>query len=147
MAISTHSKTFQVRLHETDLGGIVHHSNYFHWIEETEYSFFEVIDEAVVGEFDENNEGSGWPRSEISVKFHFPVKFRDQIRVDLAIKKIRSAAIIYSVEMYGLNSDGSEFKVLSGEYTATCCMYDGSGQNPPKVIPIPESFLAKISQV
>ena len=146
MKTSSHSKSFTVRLHETDLGGIVHHPNYFHWIEETEYDFFEKIGEPVVGDFDENLEGSGWPRSEMNVKFLQPVKFRDEIRVDLRIQRIRSAAIIYAVDMFRVNSDKSEDKVLSGNYTATCCLYDGTFKNPPRVIPIPDSFLAKIEE-
>ncbi|MDD7987376.1 hotdog domain-containing protein [Lentisphaera marina] len=147
MKTSSFSKTYFVRLHETDLGGIVHHSNYFHWIEETEYALFEHIDEAVVGEFDENLEGSGWPRSEMNIKFMQPVKFRDEIRVDLSIKRIRSAAIVYQVDMFRINKDNSEDKVLTGNYTATCCLYDGTFQKPPRVIPIPDSFLAKIEKV
>ncbi|WDE98991.1 thioesterase family protein [Lentisphaera profundi] len=144
MKISSHSKHFTVRLHETDLGAIVHHSNYFHWIEETEYAFFEAIDEPVVGEFDENNKGTGWPRAEMNVKFLRPLRFRDQVRVDLSIKKIRSAGIIYSVEIYKINPSSEEL-VLKGSYSAICCLYSSDGESNPEAIPIPDRFLNKIS--
>ena len=144
MKLSSHSKCFTVRLHETDLGAIVHHSNYFHWIEETEYAFFEAIDEAVIGELDENKKGTGWPRAEINMKFIKPLRFRDKIRVDLSIQKIRSAGIIYAVEIYKINTDSEEL-VLKGTYSAICCLYSSDGQSNPEVIPIPEQFLNKIS--
>jgi len=144
MKISSHSKCFTVRLHETDLGAIVHHSNYFHWIEETEYAFFEAIDEPVIGELDENKKGTGWPRADMQVKFIKPLRFRDKIRVDLSIKKIRSAGIIYEVEIYKITSDSPEL-VLKGSYSAICCLYSSDGESDPEVIPIPDHFLKKIS--
>jgi YbgC/YbaW family acyl-CoA thioester hydrolase len=143
MPLSSHSKEFTVRLHETDLGAIVHHSNYFHWIEETEYSFFEAIQEDVVGEFDEDGKGTGWPRAEMNIKFLRPLRFRDKVRVDLSIQKIRSAGIIYGVEMYCINSE-QEYLVLKGSYSAICCLYSSDGESNPEAIPIPEQFLSKI---
>ena len=146
MKLSHFTKDFTVRLHETDLGGIVHHSNYFHWIEETEYAFFEAIDEPVVGPLDEHGKGTGWPRSEVNMKFLKPLRFRDQIRVEISLKRIRSAGIIYGVEIYRTNSSGREL-VLSGTYSAICCLYAGDGQSDPQVIPIPKGFLNKIECV
>lgn len=147
MPLSKHSKEFTVRLHETDLGAIVHHSNYFHWIEETEYSFFEAIDEAVVGEFNENNKGTGWPRAEMNVKFLKPLRFKDKVRVDLSIKKIRSAGIIYGVEIFRLDSVEGDELVLKGQYSAICCLYSGDGKSNPEVMAIPPEFLSKIEVV
>ena len=146
MPLSSYSKNFTVRLHETALGAIVHHSNYFHWIEETEYALFEAIDEAVIGELDEQQKGTGWPRAEVSMKFIKPLRFRDQIRVDLSIQKIRSAGIIYGVEIYRLNAPEPEL-VLKGTYSAICCLYSSNGESDPQVIPIPDNFLSKICTV
>jgi YbgC/YbaW family acyl-CoA thioester hydrolase len=142
MKQSSHSKKFDVRLHETDLGGIVHHSNYFHWIEETEYSFFLSIDEPVIGELDKNNKGTGWPRAEMNIKFLRPLRFRDTLRVDLSIQKIRSAGIIYAVNIYRLAEE--EELVLKGTYSAICCLYSTVKDEDPQVIPIPPNFLEKI---
>ncbi len=140
---SAYSKTFDVRLNETDLGGIAHHSNYFHWIEETEYAFFESIGEPVVGPLDKNFKGTGWPRAEIRIKFLKPLRFRDKVRVDLNIQKIRSAGIIYSVAMYRINTEIE--LILKGQYSAICCRYSAVNlASNPEVIPIPDSFLEKI---
>jgi len=140
---SRHSQIFEVRLHETDLGAIAHHSNYFHWIEQTEYSLFASIDENVIGELDSKLRGSGWPRAEIQVKFIKPLRFRDKLRVDLHIERIRSAGITYGVKIYKLLGDIEEL-VLTGRYSAVCCMYDATGKSYPEVVPIPDSFLEKI---
>jgi acyl-CoA thioester hydrolase len=143
MSLSRFSKEFSVRLHETDLGGIVHHSNYFHWIEETEYAFFRTIGEPVIGELDVRGFGSGWPRGDMQVRFLQPLRFGDRVRVDLKVRKLRSAGIVYEVEIYRLGSQ--EALVLRGNYSAVCCLYDSSGRQNPKVVPIPESFLGKVS--
>ena len=100
MKISTHTINKKVLLHETDLGGIMHHSNYFHWMEEAEYSLFEKINEPVIGELDEDMKGSGWPRSEVSMKFIKPLRYNDKVEVVLQIKRIRSAGIQYQADFY-----------------------------------------------
>ena len=137
------SQHFTVRLNETDLGGIVHHSNYFHWIEETEYAFFDSIGESVVGQLDEQLQGSGWPRSEFKLKFLKPLKFRDNLRVDLQIQRIRSAGIQYSVQIFKTSEDLEEL-VLKGTYSAIHCLYDATQRQDPRPLPIPEHFLKKI---
>ena len=144
MKYSSFEKDFTIRLHETDLGGIVHHSNYFHWIEETEYAFFAALGEPVVGELDEHGLGTGWPRCEMKVKFIRPLHFRDSVCVKLHIKRIRSAGLEYAVSIYRLADKGEQL-VLQGSYVTMCCLYDSSGLQDPKPIPIPEKFLAKIA--
>ena len=41
----------RVQLHETDLGGLMHHHNYFLWMEQAEYEMFDSLGEEVVGRF------------------------------------------------------------------------------------------------
>lgn len=78
MSVSSHSIERRVELHQTDLGGLMHHPNYFIWMEEAEYDLFERIDEPVIGPIGPDLRGSGWPRAKVSMSFLRPLFYRDR---------------------------------------------------------------------
>lgn len=134
-----------VQLHETDLGGLMHHPNYFLWMEQAEYELFHSLNEPVVGELNEEMKGSGWPRSEVSMKFIKPLKYRDEVEIHLQITRIRSASLEYKTDFYLLNSDGTKEKVAVGTHKTISCMYDATQKNPPQIVPAEDSFLEKLA--
>ena len=133
----------RVQLHETDLGGLMHHHNYFLWMEQAEYEMFESIGEKVVGDLDENFKGSGWPRSEVHMKYLKPLRYRDEVEIHLKISRIRAAAIEYEADFYLIKDDEKEV-VSNGKYKAISCLYDSLQRENPQILPIDESFLKKI---
>ncbi len=147
MSVSSHSIERRVELHQTDLGGLMHHPNYFIWMEETEYDLFERIDEPVIGPIGPDLRGSGWPRSKVSMSFLRPLHYRDRVRITLEIRRIRAAGIEYEARFDRLESDGSLTLVAKGAYTAMYCLYDIRQRSEPQPLPIPESFVAKVAAV
>ena len=129
----------KVELHQTDLGGLMHHHNYFVWMEQAEYELFDLIGEPVVGDLDENLKGSGWPRAEVSMKYLKPLKFRDEVVIHLKITRIRAAALEYAADFIH-NGD----VVAKGKYKTISCLYDATQREPPQIVPASESFLNKI---
>ena len=140
-------KTFiiqrRVQLHKTDLGGLMHHPNYFNWMEAAEYELFEHLAEPVVGPLDEDMCGSGWPRSEVSMKFLKPLKFCDQVEIVLSVTRIRAASLSYRAEFYRIIHESRELVAL-GEYSTIHCLYDAKQKRDPKICPANLDFLKKL---
>ncbi len=132
-----------VQLHETDLGGLMHHHNYFLWMEQAEYEMFEYLDEKVVGDLNENFKGTGWPRSKVAMKYLKPLRYRDEVEVHLKITRIRNAAIEYEADFWRLSKLEKE-KVSVGKYQAISCLYDSIHGLDPQIIPASEVFLSKL---
>lgn len=135
----------QVQLHETDLGGLMHHPNYFNWMESAEYELFEELDEPVVGPLDADMLGSGWPRSEVAMKFLKPLHFRDRVEIELSVTRIRAASISYKANFY-LMQDSERLLVAEGSYTTIHCMYDSKRLEDPKICPANPEFLEKMQE-
>ena len=144
MLISDFSKSFTVRFNETDLSGLVHHSKYFHWLEETEYALLKSLGEPVVGKVDGEGFIRGWPRKELNMKFHLALYHEDEIRVHLKIKGIRAAGLIYEADFYRQTEDGEEL-TTQASYKTTYCVFDTLRKVTPKSLLINESLLNKIS--
>ena len=143
------SKTFsifrQVQLHETDLGGLMHHPNYFNWMEAAEYELFELLNEPVVGELNEEMRGSGWPRSEVQMKFLKPLRFRDKIEIELSVTRVRAASLSYKAQFFLIKGEEKEL-VAEGAYTTIHCMYDALQKEDPKICPAEPAFLEAIEE-
>lgn len=133
----------QVQLHETDLGGLMHHPNYFNWMESAEYELFEKLGEPVVGDLTEDMKGSGWPRSEVGMKFFKPLRFRDKVEISLSVTRIRAAAVSCVADFYLLKGEEKEL-VAQGSYTAIHCMYDARQLEDPSICPADLAFLEKL---
>ena len=133
----------KVQLHETDLGGLMHHHNYFLWMEQAEYEMFEDIGEKVVGDLDENFKGRGWPRSKVSMKFLKPLRYGDLVEIHLKITRIRNAAIEYETDFWRLK-EGKREKVSIGKYQTISCLYDSLQGSDPIVVPADEKLLEKL---
>ena len=141
--ISDYSKNFTVRFNETDLSGLVHHSKYFHWLEETEYAMLRSLGEPVVGQIDPQGLIRGWPRKELKMTFNMALYHEDQIRVHLKIVGIRAAGLIYEADFYRITDSGEEL-TTQASYKTTYCVFDTLRKIPPKSLLIPESLGEKI---
>ncbi|MBI1353352.1 MAG: acyl-CoA thioesterase [Acidobacteria bacterium] len=133
--------TRRVHFQDTDLAGIIHFSNYFRYMEETETEFLYALG-AQSGEADFHE----WflsPRVGVQAEFLRPTRFGDKLDVML------------SVEHMGRSSIGFRFRFLRGdELVARGSMravYVGHNENgglrstaiPDKLRPLLEPYLVK----
>ena len=143
MKISEFKIKRRVQLHETDLGGLMHHHNYFPWMEQAEYELFESLGEPVIGELDKDLRGSGWPRAEVTMKFFKPLHYGETVEIHLKITRIRAAALEFQTDFYRIAGDDKDL-VASGTHKTICCMYDATGKTDPVIVPAEDSFLEKL---
>ncbi len=109
----------RVSFAETDLAGVMHFSNYYRLMEETEHAFLRSIGLGVV--IEEADRTISWPRVATSCEYRAPAHFDDELELGLVIAKMGDRSITYEIEF----RRGGE-RIALGRSTAVCCeMADG----------------------
>ena len=107
------SMTRRVTFAETDMAGILHFSNYFRYMEETEHAFFRSLGFQVHA--CERSGAWGWARRNASCDYQRPLRYEDEVELQLTVKEKRSKALVYEVRFVL----GGEL-AARGELTAVC---------------------------
>ncbi len=127
----------RVEFADTDMAGIIHFSSYFRYMEVTEHAFFRSLGFSIAG----RDEGIGWPRVHVSCDFRLPLRFEDEVEVQLIVREKKSKSLTYDFVFRKVGSASQE--VARGSLTAVCVRADAeTGQM--KAATIPESIAAKI---
>ncbi|MDO8543405.1 MAG: thioesterase family protein [Opitutaceae bacterium] len=87
-----------VEFADTDLAGIMHFSNFFRFVESAEHAFFRSLGHRV--HTANGTEHEGWPRLEVSCKFHQPARFEQTLEICLRIDEIRTSSLTYSFSVF-----------------------------------------------
>jgi acyl-CoA thioester hydrolase len=134
----THRRT--VEFADTDLAGIAHFSNFFRYVESAEHAFFRSLGFSVHSS--NGNEHHGWPRIDVSCKYHKPARFQDTIEIGLRLEELRTSSLRYSFWILG--ADTAERPVLAaGTFTIIHVAIDTPTQQIRKA-PIPAGLRAKL---
>lgn len=134
---STFSHTRLVEFHETDMAGIVHFANFFRWMESCETAFYRTLGLPQISFVP--GKVVGWPRVDVRCTYRSPLRFNDEVKVTLWVKKLgtRSVTYVFKFEQAGTLA-------AQGEMTAVCV---GAGENGSMVAqPIPERIREKLEE-
>src|SRR5687767_8848104 len=82
-----------VEFADTDLAGIMHFSNFFRFVECAEHAFFRSLGHRV--HTHEGTAHQGWPRIDVSCRYHKPARFEQTLEVGLRIQEIRTSSLRY----------------------------------------------------
>ena len=93
----------RVEFCETDMAGIVHFSNFFRYMEMTEHAFIRSLGHSVHAEIDDSR--YGWPRGRAECDYRQPVRFEDEIEVELLVAVKKAKAIEYRFHIYKAGVD------------------------------------------
>ena len=122
----------RVEFADTDAAGMIHFSAYFRYMEEAEHALLRHVGTSVVTEDDVGT--VSWPRVAASCDFSRPVKFEDELQIDVAIVRLGEKSITYQF----LFLQGDQ-QVAIGQLTSVCCRIT-SGQSPKPMV-ISESLV------
>lgn len=122
----------KVRFVETDMMGVVHHSNYFRWFE---MGRVEYLRQAGISLLELMANGIHFPISEVSCKYHSPARFDDYILIETAITGLSKVKMVFGYRVVR-EADGLLLAVGSTQNAFT----DGNG----KVIRLPAQYYDKI---
>jgi acyl-CoA thioester hydrolase len=126
---------------DTDMGGIVHFSRFYVFMEQTEHAFLRSIG-ANPGSFrDSEGRKVGWPRVAASCEFLSPARFGDEIDIHLKILRKGTSSLTYGFDIRLAEGLG-ERKVARGQVTTVYCLFEDGIQ----AIPIPPEISDLIDQ-
>ena len=122
----------RVEFSETDMAGIVHHSNFFRYMESAEHGFFRSLGFSVVMR---NFEAPmGWPRVHVECDFWHPLKFEDEFEVLMLVSRKRPKALSYVFKFTKLNGR-KRIEVARGSLIAVCVIKKADGSLAAAKIP------------
>ncbi|WP_428845487.1 acyl-CoA thioesterase [Azotosporobacter soli] len=87
------SVTDKVRFVETDMMGVVHHSNYFRWFEMARVAFLAKAG-LTLGDF--LTAGFLFPIGEVSCSYKAPARFDDAIRIEATLEEFSRVKMAFS---------------------------------------------------
>lgn len=121
----------RVQFHQTDAAGIIHFSAFVTWMEEAEHELLRQCGLSVL--FRDEQGSISWPRVALGCEFQRPVRFEDEVAVEVSVARLGSSSVTYRFTF----RHGGEI-LARGTMTSVCCRL--SEQGPPRKIEIPESF-------
>jgi len=99
----------RVRFVETDLMGVVHHSNYFHWFE---MGRVEYMRQAGVLLTDLLAEGIVFPIRDVSCRYRSSSRFDDIILIETTMKELSPVKMVFS---YRIVKEEGDILLATGE--------------------------------
>jgi len=135
--------TRRVEFADTDAAGIMHFSNFFRFMEVAEHAFYRSLG-FTVHEFRPDADGPriGWPRVHAEADFRLPLRFEEEVEIELLVEEVRSRSIRYLFRFWK-NANGTRQMAATGRFSVACVSMEGSREGM-KAIPIPENFKAKL---
>ena len=125
----------RVEFRDTDTAGIVHFSNFFAYMEQTEHEFLRSIGQPLISEVD--GKRCSWPRVAANCNYRSAIQFEQMIDIELSITKLGTKSVTYAFQ---ITHDGTA--VADGSLTAVCCEIEHGKK--PKSIEIPAEFVAAV---
>jgi 4-hydroxybenzoyl-CoA thioesterase/acyl-CoA thioester hydrolase len=125
----------KIEFADTDLGGIVHFSRFFVFMETAEHQFLEALGTSVCLEHE--GQKLGWPRVAAACTYKSPARFGDTLDIEVRITRKGTTSMSYEFAFRC-----REREIASGSMTSVCCVLEPGRDVRP--IPIPESIASKI---
>ena len=110
--------TRRANYYETDMMGIVHHSNHIRYFEEARLFFMNNID---CNAREMENQGIIIPNVDAYARYHTPIRFDEEIEITVTLKKVTGAVMEFGYEAR-LKSNGK----LAAEGHTKHCFVDKS---------------------
>lgn len=117
--------TRNVHLYETDLGQVVHHSNYWRYLEESRHQSFHSLG-FLAGQSSEQKTGEefeNWVIYDVQMKYVKPLKYCDQVAIISRAYsdrvKIRFEYLMYQTTLGEIKKNRFVQDIFSGEFKIT----------------------------
>ena len=106
-----------VEFRETDMAGIVHYANFFHYMEAAEHAFFRSLGFSIWTK--EEVALVGWPRVHAECDYKSPLRFEDEVEVHLLVAEKKARSLTYAFRFRKLNAN-PPVEVARGTITTVC---------------------------
>lgn len=121
----------RIEYSDTDMGGIVHFSRFFVYMETAEHEFLRARGTSV----DRTVDGVriSWPRVSATCDFKSPVRFGDVLDVRVRVVRRGLKSMTYGFEFWR-----EDTLLAEGQTTTVCCIMRPN--QPPEPVEIPDWF-------
>jgi YbgC/YbaW family acyl-CoA thioester hydrolase len=133
--------TRRVEFCDTDMAGIMHFSNFFRFMEATETAFMRSLGLSVV--LSSCGLDVCLPRVHAECDYQLPLRFEDEVQVQLLVEKKATRSLTYQFRFFKLNG-GPSIEVARGRIVAVCAARQPDGTM--KAVPLPETFANKLQE-
>ncbi|MBI3273214.1 MAG: acyl-CoA thioesterase [Planctomycetes bacterium] len=130
----------RVEFADTDLAGVMHFSNYFRFMEVAECAFFRSLGTSIHTEAFGGK--LGWPRVHASCDYKAPLRFEDEVEVQLLVSERRERTVAFTYVFRKLDGEHRP-EVARGRAIAVCVRFDGPNGGP-RATPIPQALADRI---
>jgi acyl-CoA thioester hydrolase len=127
-----------VEFSDTDMAGIVHHAVFYRYMESAEHAFFRSLGLSVAPP--KTPASVGWPRVHTEADFSAPLRFEDEVEIQLLVAEKKSKALTYAFRLRKLNTP-EPHEVARGKITVVCIKMVGGKM---KATNIPKEIADKI---
>jgi acyl-CoA thioester hydrolase len=138
MASEFHHR-LRVEFADTDMAGIVHFSRYFRYMEVTEHAFLRSLGFSVA----DRASGIGWPRVDVQCRYLAPLRFEDEVEVQLRVAEKKAKAITYAFRLLRVSVGREQVEVAQGQLTVVCVTMDPE-TGTMKATPLPEALATQL---
>lgn len=125
-----------VEFADTDLAGLMHFSNFFRFVESAEHAFFRSMGFRV--HTADGSDHQGWPRLEVSCKYHRPARFEQTLQVCLHLDEIRTSSLRYGFWIFD-DAEKRQSPIATGSCAIVHVALDTTTREIRKA-PIPEAL-------
>ncbi len=123
----------RVKFFDTDVMGVVHHSNYIRWFETGRVEFLRTLG---IDLNEMMSDGILFPIVEVGAKFHAPAKFDDELEIETAPLALTRAKMQF---VYKIRRVGEEKILAEGNSTN---VFTSGG----KICRLPEKYSSKLAK-
>lgn len=129
-----------VEFADTDLAGLMHFSNFFRFVECAEHAYFRSLGFRVHTQ--SAAEHHGWPRIEVSCRYHQPARFEQTLEVCLRLEELRTTSLRYGFWIFIADQPEPEL-AASGSFSTIHVELDATTRAIRKA-PIPPALRAQL---
>ncbi len=133
--------TRRVEFCDTDMAGIMHFSNFFRFMEATETAFLRSLGLSVV--LSACGLDVCLPRVHAECDYQLPLRFEDEVLVQLLVEKKATRTITYQFRFRKLNPT-SDLEVARGKLVAVCAARQPDGTL--KAVPLPKTLADQLQE-
>ncbi|HSJ01944.1 MAG TPA: thioesterase family protein, partial [Verrucomicrobium sp.] len=130
-----------VQFSDTDMAGIMHFANFFRFMERAEHAFFRSLGYSIMErrELVPLDQRVGWPRVHASCDYISPLRFEDEVDIEVLVDEIRTRSLRYLFRVR--KADGT--LAAEGKIAVVCVRKDPETRQM-KAVAIPQHILDKI---
>lgn len=130
-----------VQFSDTDMAGIMHFANFFRFMERAEHAFFRSLGYSIMEKREKvpADQRVGWPRVHASCDYVSPLRFEDEVEIEVVIDEIRTRSLRYLFRVR--KTDGT--LAAEGRIAVVCVRKDPVTREM-KATAIPQHILEKI---